>query len=90
MEKPYTETGPFLWQEEGQSTYEFHWRLGDLINPLLESGLLLRRLVESPPKEARFWQDSAYGPGADDRWLDWRWSPRAGLPAWLGVAAQKP
>jgi SAM-dependent methyltransferase len=90
MEKPYSETGPFIYDESGQAVYEFNWRLSDLINPLLDSGLLLRRLVESPPKDPRFWQDSSYIPGDDAGLQDWRRNPRAGLPVWLTLAAQKP
>ncbi len=90
MEKPYSETGPFEDEELGQPIYEFHWRLGDLINPLLESGLLLQRMAESPPKDARFCQDFSYVPGAGNSLSDWRSNPRAGLPAWLTLAAEKP
>ena len=90
MEKPYPDTGPFESMEAGQTIYEFHWRLCDLINPLLDSGLQLRRMVESPPKDSRFWQDASYLPGDDLSLLDWRSNPRAGLPVWLALAAQKP
>ncbi len=90
MEKPYTETGPFAYAERGQTCYEFNWRLGDLINPLLEAGLILRRLAESPAKDARFWEGYSYNPGADQSLQDWRVNPRAGLPVWLTIAAQKP
>ncbi len=90
MEKPYTETGPFVYEEAGQLCYEFNWRLSDLINPLLDSGLQLRRLVESPADDSRFWQGDSYKPGSDENLLDWRYNPRAGLPVWLGLAAEKP
>lgn len=90
MARPYTMTGPFEEEGHGQSSYEFHWRLSDLINPLLDAGLVLRQLAESPAKEARFWEGSAYTPGLDASLLDWQNNPRAGLPVWLSVAAQKP
>jgi SAM-dependent methyltransferase len=89
MAKPYSETGPFDHKEAGQVSFEFNWRLSDLLNPLLESGLVIRKLAETPAK-ARFWQDFSYEPGGEERLLDWRDNPRAGLPAWLTVAAQKP
>jgi SAM-dependent methyltransferase len=89
MEKPYTKTGPFEYKESGQVNYQFNWRLSDLLNPLLESGLVIRKLAETPAK-ARFWQDFTYLPGDDEGLLDWRNNPRAGLPAWLTVASQKP
>jgi SAM-dependent methyltransferase len=90
MEKPHFETGPFASDEATGPVYEFHWRLGDLLNALLRSGLALRKLVESPARDSRFWQDHAYLPGSDASLLDWRSNPRAGLPVWLTVAAQKP
>jgi SAM-dependent methyltransferase len=90
MEKPYTDTGPYFTQEDGQPSYEFHWRLSDLLNPLLASGLQLVRLVESPARDSRFWQDNTYLPGDEQCLLDWQFNPRAGLPVWLTIAAQKP
>jgi ubiquinone/menaquinone biosynthesis C-methylase UbiE len=90
MEKPYTASGPFQNQDHGQTSYEYHWRLSDLLNPLLEAGLLLRRLSESPASDSRFWEGYSYAPGMDADLLDWQVNPRAGLPAWLTVAAQKP
>jgi SAM-dependent methyltransferase len=90
MEKPYTETGPFISEEPSGPVYEFNWRISDVLNPLLESGLVLRRLAESPPTDSRFWQDSSYLPGNDERLLDWKVNPRAGLPVWLSITSQKP
>jgi SAM-dependent methyltransferase len=88
MVKPYVETGPYEHAEAGQVSFEFHWRLSDLLNPLVESGLVIRQLAETQAK-ARYWQDFSYEPGSYERLLDWRDNPRAGLPAWLTVAAQK-
>ena len=90
MEKPYFETGPFRSDGPAGPTYEFNWTLGDLINPLLDAGLVLRRIVETPARDSRFWQDYSYRPGTDESLLDWRSNPRAGLPVWLTLAAQKP
>jgi len=90
MDKPYFETGPFEDGEPGQRSYEFHWTLSDMINPLLGAGLILRQMAETPAEDARFWQDASYRPGTDERLLDWHQNPRAGLPVWLTIAAQKP
>ena len=89
MERPYTVTGPFEFLEHGETNYQFHWRLSDLLNPLLEAGRVLRRLAESPARDAHFWESAAYTPGEDPDLLDWQKNPRAGLPAWLTVAAQR-
>ena len=89
IEQPYSATGPFVYEDYGQVNYQFHWRLSDLLNPLLDSGLILRQLAESPASDARYWEGSAYTPGTNPLLLDWQHNPRAGLPAWLTVAAQK-
>ena len=88
MQKPYFETGPFTSDQGGRSVYEFHWTLQDILNALVEAGLSLRRMAESPAADARFWQDHSYLPGTDESLLDWRRNPRAGLPVWLTVAAE--
>ncbi|MBN1247242.1 MAG: class I SAM-dependent methyltransferase [Anaerolineae bacterium] len=86
MAKPYWDTGPY--DEEG--AYEYNWTLADLLNPLCESGLVLKRIIESPAKDPRFWEGHAYSPGKDSRLMDWQHNPRAGLPVWFTVCAQKP
>jgi SAM-dependent methyltransferase len=90
MEKPYNLTGPFIDAATSSPVYEFNWRMSDLLNPLLDAGLQLRKLVESPPKDPRFWLGASYVPGADASLADWKHNPRAGLPVWLTIAAQKP
>jgi SAM-dependent methyltransferase len=89
MAEPYFETGPFMDETPAQRTYEFHWTMADLINPLLAAGLRLRRIAESPADDSRFWRDHSYRPGTDEALLDWQHNPRAGLPVWLTVAAVK-
>jgi len=90
MEKPYFQTGPIQSEEQGQTTYEFHWTLGDIINSLLGSGLVLRRILETTAQDSRFWKGASYGRGTDDSLLDWNTNPRAGLPTWLTIVAQRP
>ncbi|MGE5223776.1 MAG: hypothetical protein ACM3PY_15165, partial [Omnitrophica WOR_2 bacterium] len=77
-------------EDVGQLIYEYNWRLGDLINPLLESGLQLRRLVESPANDPRFWLGPSYLPGGDEGLLNWSDNPRAGLLECLSLTAKKP
>jgi SAM-dependent methyltransferase len=88
--KPYFQTGPFASETTSQPVYNFHWTLSDIINSLLASDLILRRMAETPAQDSRFWQGPSYGHGSDDSLLDWHHNPRAALPAWLTVAAQKP
>ena len=90
MKKPYFDTGPFNSEESNKEIYNFHWTLSDIFNSLLKSGLVLRRIAETPAEDSGFWTGFSYGHGTDDSLLDWRNNPRAGLPAWLTVAVQKP
>ena len=66
--------------------FEFNWTLADILNPLTTSGFILRRILESPAEDSRFWQDYSYLPGTDDSLVDWNKNPRAALPAWLAPA----
>ncbi len=86
--KPYWETGPFEDEEEG--SIGFNWTLADILNPLTTSGLILRRILESPAKDSRFWQDYSDLPGTDDTLLGWKENPRAALPVWLTAALWRP
>ncbi|MGC9468190.1 MAG: class I SAM-dependent methyltransferase [Anaerolineae bacterium] len=87
MEKPHWDVGPYF-EEDG--AVEFNWTLADLLNPLADAGLVLKRIVESPAKDPRFWEGDAYEPGTHPELMDWRTNPRAGLPVWITVCAEKP
>ena len=87
MAKPYWDTGPF--QESADGSYEFNWTLADLLNPLAQAGLRLKKVLESPTQDPRFWQGSGDASEIDESLLDWKQNPRAGLPVWLTVAASK-
>ncbi len=87
MEKTYWDTGPF--RESVDESYEFSWTLADLLNPLAQAGLTLKKVVESPTQDPRFWQGNGDASGIDKSLLDWRQNPRAGLPVWLTVAASR-
>lgn len=88
MAKPYWDRQS-LDEGAGETTYEFHRTLADILNALIESGLAVRNIIESPATYSRFWQGPSYGLGTDDTLLDWRQNPRTGLPVWLTVAAVK-
>ena len=84
--KPYWDTGPF----EMEDSFEFNWTLADILNPLAAAGFTLRRILETPAEDLRFWQDYSYLPGTDDKLSDWNEHPRAALPVWLTLALQRP
>ena len=86
MGKSYWDRGPL---EPVVDSYEFTWTLADIMNALAEAKLNIRKVVESPPVNSRFWTGLSYGPGKDESLQDWKKNPRAGLPAWLTVAAMK-
>ena len=88
MTKTYWDSGPFHGSEE--DSYEHHWTLADLLNPLAKAGLVLKKVIESPARDSAYWQGRNGAAGMDDALLDWRVNPRAGLPAWLTVAASAP
>ena len=88
VEKPYWETGPFKDEQDG--TFEFNWTLADILNPLATSGFILRRILESPTENPRFWQDFSCRPGTDETLLNWNENPRAALPVWLTVDSHRP
>ena len=87
MEQPYADEGPYV---DTDGAHEYHWTLSSLLNATSGAGLVLQHVGESVPKSARFWQGSSYELSSADGLLDWRQNPRAGLPAWLTIAAQKP
>ena len=87
IEKPYWSTGPF--QPPDSDSFQFNWTLADLLNPMADAGLQLEKIVESSAGDTRYWEGLADGDDADIGLLDWRTNPRAGLPAWLTVAARK-
>jgi SAM-dependent methyltransferase len=101
MQKPYFDHGPFPIQYQieagpgamhGQpqlTRYEFHWTMGHIVNAVLASGLRLCSIRESLSEYPQFWKGASLRGPADERLLDWQVNPRAGLPVWLTVVAQK-
>jgi SAM-dependent methyltransferase len=90
MLKPYAATGPFTHEESGVTIYNYHWTVSNIINSLIESGLNLCRIFEDTAEYPRFWSGYSHGHGGSPDLLNWEKNPRAGLPAWLTVAALKP
>jgi len=50
MEKSYWDTGPYT---DDEGTFEFNWTLADLVHPLADAGLLLKKFAESPRRGPR-------------------------------------
>ncbi|UCC16986.1 MAG: class I SAM-dependent methyltransferase [Dehalococcoidales bacterium] len=88
--QPYFETGPYIDERPEGKTYEYLWMMSDFINALANSGLIIRRVSEDPAEEPAYWEGRYYGKGGDESLLDWHVNPRAALPQWMVIAAQKP
>ncbi len=88
VDKPYWQTGPF--RDEKAGTFEYNWTLGDILNPLADTGFVLRRILERPAADSSFWEGSSCLPGKNEGLLDWKENPRAALPVWLSAAVQRP
>ena len=88
VEKTYWQTGPY--RDEKDETFEYNWTLGEILNPLTDTGFVLRRVLERPAGDENYWEGSSFLPCSDRRLLDWKENPLAALPVWLSSALQKP
>lgn len=73
---------------------DLHWRLQDLVNSQLRSGLRLCEMAELPAMDASFWfsyEELRNKRREDLEGLnDWKQNPMAALPAWVALVSQKP
>jgi len=85
IEKPYDQTDLGI---------EKHWRIQDLINAIIMSGLMIEHIEEMYPEFCTYWFESSGGRNglSDDelkKLYDWKTNPMAALPAWLSVCSRK-
>jgi Methylase involved in ubiquinone/menaquinone biosynthesis len=95
IKKPYDMTGPF----ESDIEITFGWRVMDIMNAMLDSGLNVRHIEEMYDEKDYDWPffisyaDIAGGVTATaeevDRMHDWHHHPLAALPNWMSIAAVK-
>ncbi len=95
IKKPYDMVGPF---EDAQEV-TFHWRLMDIMNAMIESGLTLEHITELFSEKNYDWpfwislKDIVNGVSATkeevDRMHDWRNNPMAALPNFVCLVAKK-
>jgi len=93
--KPYDATGPF----DNQTEVNFHWRVMDIMNAMLDSGLIATRVEEMFAEKDYNWpfwiscEDIMKGVTASkeevDRLYDWHNNPMAALPNFIGISAKK-
>lgn len=85
--KPYDLTGPF----GDVSTYK--WRIQDIMNAIISSGLTVRSIEEMYAEDGSFWIDESTDEGEKlsqqeiDRLGDWQMNPMAAIPQWLSIYA---
>ena len=85
IEKPYDQT------DVGNNK---HWRVKDLLNAMIKSGLEIKHIEEMYPEFGTYWFESSGGRYnlSDDelkKLYDWKTNPLAALPAWLSVCSRK-
>lgn len=93
--KPYDMTGPYETEEE----VTFAWRIMDIMNAVLDSGMTVKHMEEMFAEKDYNWpfwislQDLENGVTAAaeevDRMYDWRSNPMMALPNWISIAAKK-
>ncbi|WP_152396842.1 class I SAM-dependent methyltransferase [Paenibacillus guangzhouensis] len=86
---PYHLTGPF-----GEIP-RYKWRIQDLMNAMIRSGLYVRQVEEMYAEDGLFWVDDSQNEGdtMTERELhqlcNWEYNPLAALPQWLTIQAGK-
>ena len=72
---------------------ELHWRLQDIVNSQIRSGLTVCEIAELPAIDASFWFSyddlRKKSPAELEGINDWKKNPLAALPAWLAVVSKK-
>lgn len=93
--KPYDAVGPF----EDENTVNFHWRMQDFLNAMMNSGIRLMHMEEmfsEKDYKQPFWlsmEEIIRGVKVSreevDRMYDWRQNPAIALPQWMCIAGRK-
>jgi SAM-dependent methyltransferase len=85
--KPYDLTGPF-----GEvPTYK--WRIQDIMNAVISSGLNIKHIEEMYAEDGIFWVDESNSEGDTlskqelEKLCNWQSNPLAALPQWLSIYA---
>ncbi len=80
--KPYRDVFP-----------ELHWRIQDIVNSHIRSGMAVCEMAELPALDASFWFNYTELQTKDPAELeginDWKKNPLAALPAWLALVSQR-
>ena len=95
VRKPYDMTGPF----ESETEITFGWRVMDILNAVMDSGLTVKHVEEMFDEKDYDWpffislEEKLKGATATreevDRMYDWQNNPMAALPNWISIVANK-
>ncbi|NOU96611.1 methyltransferase domain-containing protein [Paenibacillus sp. LMG 31456] len=87
--KPYDSTGPF------GEVPTFKWRIQDIMNAMISSGLDIKQIEEMFAEDGTFWVDESkddvdtLSKQELDEFCNWQSNPLAALPQWLSIHAIK-
>ena len=86
IQKPYDKTGP-----HGDN---YHWRVCDIANAIISSGLSIVQLEERFAEYGTYWFESSGGreqlsKEELDGLYNWEINPLAALPQWISISAMK-
>ncbi|NQX59853.1 class I SAM-dependent methyltransferase [Paenibacillus qinlingensis] len=87
--KPYDSTGPF------GDVPTFKWRMQDILNAMMSSGLCINHMEEMYAEDGSFWVDDskedvdAMTQQELDELSNWKSNTLAALPQWLSIQATK-
>ena len=72
---------------------DLHWRLQDIVNSQIRSGLAICEMAELPARDASFWFTFDELQKKEREELeginDWKTNPLSALPAWLVLVSKK-
>jgi SAM-dependent methyltransferase len=89
--KPYQSTGPFVIDEVPR----FHWRMQDIMNAMISSGLSVQQIEEMHDEDGSWWVDDSkdeadsFSKQQLDNLRHWELNPMAALPQWLSIHTVK-
>lgn len=89
--KPYHATGPVIME----NVPRYAWRMQDIMNAIIKSGLCINHLEEMYAEDGSFWIDDSVEREAIlsndelNQFCDWKLNPSAALPQWLSIEARK-
>ncbi|NIK77866.1 SAM-dependent methyltransferase [Paenibacillus castaneae] len=87
--QPYDSTGPF------GEVPTFKWRIQDIMNAMISSGLSVSHMEEMYAEDGSFWIDESKEESEQlskqelERLCNWKINPLAALPQWLSIHAMK-